>query len=742
MFDNRIRFILNSKFGKLELDQDPLGWDDTKLLIGRSEKTYGIFVNLTNNLRFTGAAKEYLERAFEIDKVQAKVKLTKLVKHPQTDEWNLSFTGYLEFSTRKIKDGYFECDVMEGGLRELLVSNMREKFELNRTTDIKGNSIPKLDTDKVSIQGREIYLLSKLRNENVQEFTAHSGKWNSIDEDRTSFHPLPLNVIANADPENIQPPFPTYELDERWNEPSIANMFYYKAERDMGRTRFSINTSFKLDVTGNRINDLNLKLVFDKYICDDNGDNLRLQEGGRTVLKDLGDPRSINPDELISYSSLEPIELEPKKNESFALGLLMVGQFGGGFPVRFDGWADVHYSDYNAGLTVAVDSFYQRTEAKAITLFEAGQRLSEIYTGNPCFESSILSSGKWKNLITMPGGWLRNLAKTDEQGKLIEWPITWSWENLYKSLNAITPVAYGVVTEGAKQKLVLENIDYFFQRVVTVDLGEIQVEERTTAAEFYYSSITTGYTKGGNYERPLGLDEYNTQGNWITPVTVTVPGNKFEVLSPSRTDSYGVEDARRRQYGESAEEDSPYDKDNFIIDAKETGSISRSDRAAKFYEPKKWQDDFEQRPIGVYSPDTAFNLRLSPANNLLRHSKWFNGGLYYMPEDYVRFSSSEGNSELMTQLPGKESVKENADFEIRKLDRPLFEPEWVKAKLPFDQTILEKIQGHTDIEGKRMNNFYGMFKYVPSDTGIEEKAFMFKTEVKNEFDFKLLRVFG
>ncbi|MDT0646324.1 hypothetical protein RM545_06445 [Zunongwangia sp. F260] len=747
MFDNRNKFILRSELGRIELDQDPDGWDDTKTEISRSEKTYGIFVAISNNLRFTGRAKEYLDTVYDAYKVQGHVKLTKLIKHPQTDEWIVALSGYLDLTSRRIKDGYFECDFLEGGLRELFTANIREKFELNRTTDIKGNSIPKLETHKLTIEGRDIYLLSKLGNKDIDKFTAHSGKWNSIDEDRTSFHPLPLKVIANADPENIQPPFPTYELDDRWNEPSMANMFYYKAERDMGRTRFSINTSFKLDVTGNRINDLNLKLVFDRYICDDNGDNLRLQEDGRTVLKDLGDPRSINPDELISYSSPEGIELEPKKNESFALGLLMVGQFGGGFPVRFDGWADVHYSGYNADLTVAVDSFYERTEAKALTLYEVGERLSEIYTGSPCFESSILSQGKWKDLLATSGGLLRNLKKKvelkDEFGNVTghiqeDWPITYSWEDFYNSLHAIEPVAYGIVTEGAKQKIVLENIDYFFQRYVTVDLGEIQVEERRTASDFYYSSIVTGYTKGGNYEKPLGLDEYNTQTNWNTPITVQ--RNKLQLLSPSRTDSYGVEDARRRQYAVSVEEDSPYDKDNFLIDATLIQGENRS--TAAIFRPRLWEDDFEGIPTGVYSPKTAFNLRLTPANNLLRHSKWFNGGLYSLSDDYLRFTSSEGNSELTTQFLGQDPVKENADFPIEKMERPIFEPEWIKAKKPFNQNILSDIQGHTRINGKPVNNYYGMFKYIPSDTGIEERAFMFSTKIGDEFEFKLLRVYG
>ena len=80
------------------------------------------------------------------------------------------------------------------------------------------------------------------------------------------------------------------------------------------------------------------------------------------------------------------------------------------------------------------------------------------------------------------------------------------------------------------------------------------------------------------------------------------------------------------------------------------------------YEQRKWRDDFEKAPTGIFSPETATNLRFSPFNCLLNHSWFFSNCLLKNSTDYVRYSSSKGNSQLSTKLIGKNEYSENGNI--------------------------------------------------------------------------------
>ena len=711
MFSNRIRITLSSILGTPEpFHDDPVNYDQSELDLKRSEKTHGIFLTQINNLEFYGEAKTYLENLFALKGVHAKCNLVREEMHPTTDEWEIHSRGYLDFYTRDIKDGKLYLDFVQGGLRDVLTSQMKERFELNRDTDINGKPIPALQTDVLSNQGRDIYLLS-VYAEDFSTFTTKSGEWSSVNEDRVSFHPLPLKIVANSDPLNITTAYPSYGVQDRW-ELSPANMFFYKADRDRGRTVVKGNVYFKfLEGDGTRINEFNHRLSILRFTSNEDGSNLTM------------DPIPVFEQNLGSipvsgqeYSIPIPaIELDVKKNESYAIGIYSVGQYGGvAVPQNLNGWIANTFTDLKANLTWANDSFYGRTINPCLTAYDVGKRQTEIYTGKNCFESRLLDGSDDTfltdanhNLVFAPGGWLRNLKKRDEDGNELPWPMEINWEDYYNSIHALLPVGYGISTAGNSEKIVLEDLRFFFQRTVVGNLGKITITGRNTAAEYCFQSLSFGYTKGGDYEQPLGLDEFNTITNSRSPLTGT--DNKYEATGPSRTDSYGAEDARRKQGKDFPEEDTPYDKDNWLFDVKkvqQTGSV-------KYFEPRLWQDDFEEAPTGIYSPETAFNLHLSPGWNRYRHSYWWSNAITMLQNENIQFVNSKNNSGLKTKKAGFPALKENElNVPIPRFMKPLFKPEWINAEAAFDKVLLDKILGSTLIDGRLVNNYYGLWEFL------------------------------
>ncbi|WP_424493886.1 hypothetical protein [Salinimicrobium sp. GXAS 041] len=732
MFDNRHRFILESPNRRMVLDHDPLGWDETETEIGRSEKTYGIFLTISNNLEFTGEAMEFLEDAYQVLGVQADIRLTKHTKHPKTDEWQLAFTGFLDFTTRSIENNRFKVDFVEGGLREILTSQMREKFELNRTTDINGNPISEFRSDTISLEGRDIYLLSRFSNENVTDFVLSSGKWDSGGDWRYSHRPAPLTAIANSDPENIQSPIDQIGTAGGYIEDGSSSKFYLISDRDRGKTKLKINLKFTIDsIVDDDVNPLkqpNLQVILRKYT---GGEDFNNAPPDDEILLDVYPYNRIG-----ETFDLEYIDEDFKINEgdSYALYFVSRGAYGGSFGDT--GFMNIYFTNYSGSMSIEEDSHYSPTTASALTAFDVGARLTEVYTGKPTFKSSLLSTGKWKDLVMSCGFWIRNMKKqVNEDGETEERTLTINFEDFYKSIHAVEPCGYGIVTEGNKQFIALEELKYFFQPVRTIQLGRVPKIKRTTASEFIFSSISTGYTKGGNYEKPLGLDEYNIQTNFITPITKVE--SKYEVLGPSRADSYAAEQARRMQFEKFPDEDTPYDKDNFLFDCK----LKVRSNQRTIFEPRKWQEDFVKAPTGIYSPETAFNLRLTPMYNLLRHSYWFNSATVKYPTQKIRYASSEGNSELSTQKIGDLEIKENSDVLISELSNPIFEPEWIEFTLPFTQDLLNQLQGRTKVGEEYINNYYGQVEFI-NDIGQKERGYLFSAKIKKEIEFKLLKCYG
>lgn len=745
MFNNRHKYILKSPLGKLELNLDPIGWEKSKMKIGRSETSFGMFITVTNNLEFTGESKKHIEDNWLLYGAQARVRLTKFLKHPHTDEWQLDFTGFLDFGTRKIENNKLKIDFVEGGLRELLVSQFREHFEIDRTTDIKGNAISALKTDLISFKGREIFLLSRLSSRSTTSFVIKSGLWSSQGDYREALRPAPVEIVGNSDPDNIRPVVESFGSHGNHTSGGIETKFYALADRDRGRTKATIKIAFRIsDVYTDDSSANEMKVFLRRYRdnSDGGGDEFEfVQDYELTGLEAVIDPRS-----HIGQSFSGNLELEfkaddqsfIKKGESFGLYFWTRGIYGDSGIGNDRGQMQVFIDEYSGSIDWEEDSYFPPTTASFLSCFETGSRLTEIYTGKPAFKSKLLSD-KWKDLGLTCGFWVRNILNTkdDLEGEEEEpRTMTINFEELYKTVHAVEPVGYGIVTEGNRQYVVLESLRYFFQPHTTIKLGQVSKIKRRTATNLLYSSITTGYTKGGNYEKPLGLDEHNTQSTSITPIT-NEGATKYEVLSPSRSDGYAIEEARRKQMVNSIEEDTPYDRDNFLIDAKETGQVNLK----KIYEPRVWQDDFEKAPTGIYSPGTAMNLRLTPAYNKYRHSLWFNADTVKTPNEKLRHASNQGNSKLVTKMIGKPEVKEKEDVLYKDLFNPILSADEIEFELPFSQEIKDQLTGRTKIGGEWINNYYGVVEFI-NEENRKEKAFLFTAEIDDKIIFKTMKAYG
>lgn len=157
---DRVRFILqNDNLGSL-IVEEPIGWNSDDKELARHKDYHGIFPKFSNNLKFIGEAKDYLQTAYDVYGINAQVRLVKDEKHPQTDELTRSYHGYLDMSTRQVENNTIALKFNSGGLEAELKSRESEAVEITRTTTLDGLPLTDLPINKVELDGRRIFLKS------------------------------------------------------------------------------------------------------------------------------------------------------------------------------------------------------------------------------------------------------------------------------------------------------------------------------------------------------------------------------------------------------------------------------------------------------------------------------------------------------------------------------------------------------------------------------------------------------
>src|SRR5690606_6658291 len=260
---------------------------------------------------------------------------------------------------------------------------------------------------------------------------------------------------------------------------------------------------------------------------------------------------------------------------------------------------------------------------------------------------------------------------------------------------------------------------------------QIKNVKRTTDASLFYKSIEIGYEKGGEYEEAMGLDEYNVRNSYTTCIHRV--DNKYTKLSKYRADTYGIEFARRKPFADYSTEDTNYDQDIFFVDCESLPTREVVDgRTTSIYYPRLWNYDFNQLPRGVFSPETAYNLRITPFNSLLRHGWNISSGLDKYPNDKVKYASSKGNSNLITLH------KENGTIFNSQLERGRYEPETIEFDHVCTDELIKLLDNNSNILSANIRNVYGLIEFK-NEEGQLEKGYLLSLKPNGSGKWKLLK---
>jgi len=730
---DRVRYTLFNKNQGSLIIEEPIGWKSDEKELARHEQYHGIISRFSNSSKFIGDGKEFIQLVDDIDGINADIQLKREEKNPQTDVWNLGYSGNLDLSTKETENNQIAIKFNSGGLEQILKARESESVEIDRTTTIDGKTIPDILPITVALDGRRIFLKSKLEtklNDNSLSLYCESNAGNT----RNQTAGIPFSII-NKSYEQVQEVLSGNTASE--NTGTTGMMFF--ANSDKKRTlHIKTNFTFKFDaVSQDHVDWSTFSINLTKF---KNGVDYNTPT--RIPLFSLSSKSAIGGANGKTFSVNYDGIIDVESGESLAIEAFEKADFKSSPNAKLA----INLTEILGTLFVEEDSHNEKSTTKAILAHELMDRLVTIATGKEkAFYSDFLGRTDLGYTVDGPGAltavthgfWIRQFDKlpipseataTTSKIENLFKPLTTSFKDAVASLDSVWNIGIGIEIVGNKERVRMEELSFFYNNNVTIRLGQVKKVKRSCATEYYYSSLEFGSEKGGTYEEAMGLDEPNGKSNFTTVINRLK--STYSKLSKYRFDTYGMEFARRKPKSLNDTEDTPYDSDNFMIDLKRGITAT--------FEQRKWQDDFENEPTGIFDPSSATNLRFSPVNCLLRHSWWFGGGFKKYLTDYVRYGSSSANSQLKTKLMGKNEYSENGNIINSELFPARFFPEWIEFEYECGFSTMQMVEGKTIIKGKEIMNFYGLVEFT-NENNEKEKGFLFNLKPNGKGQWKLLK---
>ena len=711
MIYQKVRYTLNSSIGKLKIGfdrtgnaPDPINWDQVDTTIGRSERTDGIFTEIKQNLDFTKDARKYLLRLEAKEGSEADVTLVREIYNGY--DWVVKNEGALDLGTLSWNSYKATCDYVDNTFSETFKSNFNEAFELSRNETINGDFIAPVNVKNLYIQGKDLFLQSRLENNGDQETDLDY----DVNGDIRIWSALPLRSAYRSD-QLVSGFVSGFGFDQ--NEGGASN-YIIQSDVEARERRIIIDVSFTINsFFADDLDSEDLYLTLSKYDQVNNqwivvNEFLHLPNPNAAV----GSSYSFQYDENVVLGIGENLFLGWRFNNN-----------------RGDNLGD---ADYELGVTytdtrvdIEENKYFRPTYSDSVTMFDAFSQVVKIIDKDAVFESNLLTE-KWSDLLIASGETVRNIKYNGDSPTV----VTASFEELYNAMFTIEPVGFDVMLDKGVKKVVLEPIQYFFNRENKIDLGVSKdVIEWSVDDKYLYGHVDIGYSESGDNEDVYGLQVTHVLNKFTTPLTKSE--GVYSAINKCVADSSEIEVQRRKQYDEVPDEDGQYDKNILLFDAIETEVIGN-------YRLRDNDLDFES-VTGIYSVDRSYNMRLSPINCLLRHGNWLKPAFSqkYFHTQKVRYASTSGNVALTTQVIGGNSITEDTDLLVSDLDTAFITSRKATFEIPYTKEVEAAI---TNVENN-VRGAYSILK-IEESTGKLHFGYLLKADIKETIKIEMIQANG
>lgn len=224
---------------------------------------------------------------------------------------------------------------------------------------------------------------------------------------------------------------------------------------------------------------------------------------------------------------------------------------------------------------------------------------------------------------------------------------------------------------------VLEQITYFFRDLATMDLGKsINGFKSVPATDQVFNSLKVGY-EDQQYDTLNGFQEVNS--TQIYTGDLTALSKELDLISPIRTDPYGIETLRFTPTDTSA---SRSDNDVWAIWIKDVPEIGQT-----YYRPLRNEELISI--TGIDAGIKYYNWRLTPKQCLLRGAPYL--ASVFNSQTTLHFTSAPKNVNLITVDISGLRVAERDSVLISSLGTPAFQPRYFKFNCKLANDALNQL---------------------------------------------------
>lgn len=609
-------------------------WKDIEPGLTQNDTYKFIFRKFTNTFEFTGFARQLIIQAIDNYGFDADVFLTIEVGNDNKERWSFEEIAVgLKADVSEIEIGELFCSVnfADNEFEALLMDNDDKKTNIDITESFNGVALPEIQSKRIRLHDRTLVFNSQILTENDESqhvTTTPAGLT------------LPCNVKYKSD-DNFKYVISGYNLDT----PGTKE-FYLQS--DINRT-IAFNFKFDFDIRADvGFTTARWKLVLrqtstipaETIICSSVG------YGGSYNNLSVGAAyMNINEEYNTTINILE--------GESLELFLF----------IDISSFLTYTFLRVNElSIFGTSNEYFDATTVECILPHELFSQLVAIYTGQEnAFYSDFFgrtelgyeSDGVGAYMALLNGKMLRGFPFGECQ-------FNTSLKEAFEALDSIFCLAGTIETIGGQKRFKIEPYESLLTSSVIVKLGDMLSEvERRVNDKMLIGEINVGY-KELEFEELNGLYNFNGQFNFRTPLTIE--GEKLDIVSKWIAGDVAIELTRRQTYELNPSKDFRFDKDIFIIDAKYVNNESPLIPIT---------NEGFTKIEGIYAPEKAYNLNLSPKRNLLRWGWFISGCLTSKTSEKIIFTGGPNNPDLITQKTGEDEIIESADVIVSDFVRPV-----------------------------------------------------------------------
>lgn len=740
--------LLNNNYGPLTIDDiDPIGISKIKQIINRSDKQDGIVYNIAFNLQFAKKARSYIKNVYENYGIEAIIFVTIFQLNENTRKYELYYPGKLKLPTYEIDEILNEASLEQSGFEIKVTQQMDADVDL--ATLVSRGNVALESTPEVLIPFHakkilENYEASAEDSNEFQQLSTVAFEIPGTPFGGSSYREAVLyGQINNSDAE-INDVEDTFSLPFGWSliegnlgigdaigtaPDYIAFLTAHKSPRNPVHIA-KFNSVIDLE--------LSMRLRHEMHVTNTGGDVDICGSGalGRTEVYAWFEIRDLdnNIKELTNLGKWDDMEdCGGNDRESDYLTLTLsrpdlilnagdkvywyvtyriTGEYDR--PV-LDGHLDhdfnIQADKANTWITITSESEFLGNGAPVpcVMIHEALKKNLQFITDQEdCFHSDFF--GRTDIGYDEDGEGSLMALTSGDRIRLRDKSLFVNLSDLLGSLNSIWCLGMGVETIEGTSKVRIEKKEHFYDKdTMILRLGKVAKLKKSVNMKYYYNQMEFAYPKM-DQGQVNGSDEFNTTRRFLFPLIQ--PTAKLILKSVYRAAGYEIE-ALRRQANETT--DNNADSPNFFICVRRDGDDFVTEK----------NEDFPGAS-GIFSPETAYNLRISPSQNLRRWVRVISSNVIRQINKLFTFSYGEGN---YTCTIGAQA--ENANIDVTGVV-PLYDPEDYDFEYYLSNDEVQLIK----------ESPYGFIRFE-DEFGNEKDGFILNIEHEAESglgQFKLLKV--